>query len=105
MTDALRVFVNEKPVQVARGASVRDAVAAGTRLVLLIGQGAAEIGTAWTPAVRMRQCGDLATAVRVAAQEAKAGERVLLSPGCASFDEFENYSARGRRFRELVEAL
>jgi UDP-N-acetylmuramoylalanine--D-glutamate ligase len=48
---------------------------------------------------------DLATAVREAAAHANPGDTVLLSPGCASFDEFTDYAARGRRFRELVEAL
>ncbi|HUI26789.1 MAG TPA: UDP-N-acetylmuramoyl-L-alanine--D-glutamate ligase [Candidatus Kryptonia bacterium] len=47
----------------------------------------------------------LADAVRAAAATAEAGDTVLLSPGCASFDEFTDYTARGRRFRELVEAL
>ena len=84
---------------------VREAVSRGTRLVLLIGQGAADIEKAWSPEVRMTSCGDLATAVRVAAREAKPGERVLLSPACASFDQFDNYVHREplpRIVRELV---
>ena len=48
---------------------------------------------------------DLTAAVHEAAGRARAGETVLLSPGCASFDEFTDYAARGRRFREVVEAL
>ena len=48
---------------------------------------------------------DLASAVREATAHAHPGDTVLLSPGCASFDEFTDYAARGRRFRELVEAL
>lgn len=48
---------------------------------------------------------DLAAAIREAAAHASPGDTVLLSPGCASFDEFTDYAARGRRFRELVEAL
>lgn len=84
---------------------VRDTVRRGARLVLLIGQGAGEIAEAWSAAVNTRPCGDLETAVRTAAKEAKAGERVLLSPGCASFDQFQNYVHRGNRFRELVGEL
>jgi len=48
---------------------------------------------------------DLNAAVHEAAARARSGDTVLLSPGCASFDEFTDYAARGRRFRELVEAL
>jgi UDP-N-acetylmuramoylalanine--D-glutamate ligase len=41
-------------------------------------------------------------AVRCAAQQARSGDLVLLSPGCASFDAFDNFEHRGRVFRDLV---
>jgi UDP-N-acetylmuramoylalanine--D-glutamate ligase len=56
-------------------------------------------------AIPITKAATLTEAIGVAAADAAPGDIVLLSPGCASFDEFENYSARGRRFREVVEAL
>ena len=41
-------------------------------------------------------------AVLCAKEEAKNGDVVLLSPGCASFDEFSSYAVRGQIFTELV---
>jgi len=49
--------------------------------------------------------GDLETAVRAAAAAAVPGEIVLLSPACASYDQFRNFEQRGDTFRRLVEAL
>jgi UDP-N-acetylmuramoylalanine--D-glutamate ligase len=49
--------------------------------------------------------GDLAEAVARAAESARTGDTVLLSPACASFDMFRDYAERGDRFRALVEAL
>lgn len=56
--------------------------------------------------VPLIHCADLDDAVHRAQAAAVAdGGVVLLSPACASFDAFENYEARGERFREIVEGL
>jgi UDP-N-acetylmuramoylalanine--D-glutamate ligase len=55
--------------------------------------------------VPVTECGELGAAVHAAAGEAEAGEVVLLSPACASFDQFKDYEARGAAFRAAVEAL
>ena len=49
--------------------------------------------------------GDLATALREAHEAAQRGATVLLSPACASFDQFTDFEARGDAFRKLVEGL
>ena len=51
------------------------------------------------------QAGTLVEAVQRARENARAGEVVLLSPGCASFDQFHDYEDRGRRFKQAVLAL
>ncbi|HEX8640032.1 MAG TPA: UDP-N-acetylmuramoyl-L-alanine--D-glutamate ligase, partial [Allosphingosinicella sp.] len=55
--------------------------------------------------VTVRPCELLVEAVRSAAEAAAPGEVVLLSPACASFDQFRDYEARGDAFRAAVEAL
>jgi UDP-N-acetylmuramoylalanine--D-glutamate ligase len=51
------------------------------------------------------ESGTLEQAVRAAAAAARPGEVVMLSPACASFDQFRDYEARGDAFRAAVEAL
>ena len=53
----------------------------------------------------VRECEMLIEAVGAAAEAAQPGEVVLLSPACASFDQFRDYEARGDAFRAAVEAL
>ncbi len=55
--------------------------------------------------VQVTESGTLDQAVRDAAAAAKPGEVVLLSPACASFDQFKDYEARGQAFRDAVGAL
>jgi UDP-N-acetylmuramoylalanine--D-glutamate ligase len=49
--------------------------------------------------------GDLETAMRKALAAAAPGEWVLLSPGCASFDQFKNYEHRGQSFKAIARQL
>ncbi len=55
--------------------------------------------------VPVRRCELLFEAVNCAAEAAEDGDVVLLSPACASFDQFRDYEARGDAFRAAVEAL
>ncbi|MFO6418852.1 UDP-N-acetylmuramoyl-L-alanine--D-glutamate ligase [Hylemonella sp. W303a] len=83
-----------------------DPVGRYARAVILIGRDAPQIRAA------VQDCGvplldgkDMADAVRLASQQARAGDAVLLSPACASFDMFDNYEHRARVFVEAVRAL
>jgi UDP-N-acetylmuramoylalanine--D-glutamate ligase len=79
-----------------------DLRAKGAR-AYLIGAAAGELAAALD--VPFERSGDLASAVRAAAAAAKPGDVVLLSPACASYDQFEDFEARGDEFRRLVEEL
>ena len=79
---------------------------ANLRTIHLIGEATDELAAALDAAGRSYdRDGDLEHALAHAASVADAGDVVLLSPACASFDQYENFEARGDRFRELVEAL
>jgi UDP-N-acetylmuramoylalanine--D-glutamate ligase len=79
-------------------------VAERCRAVYLIGEAADEIAGALRDThVELLGCHDLKRAVAAARARAAAGETVLLSPACASFDQYPNFEARGDHFRALVE--
>jgi UDP-N-acetylmuramoylalanine--D-glutamate ligase len=79
-------------------------VHAAVRAVVLIGEGADAIAAAWG-GVSVTRAGSLAEAVDEAYALARPDGTVLLSPGCASFDMFENFEDRGRRFKDEVARL
>lgn len=75
------------------------------RAAYTIGESAAKFEQLLTPHMAVRNCGRLREAVKLAAAAAQSGETVLLSPACASYDQYENFEQRGDEFRAVVGAL
>jgi UDP-N-acetylmuramoylalanine--D-glutamate ligase len=69
----------------------------------LIGEEAARLQSALAPTgVPVSDCGDLERAVAAARAAASPGDVVLLSPACASYDQYRSFEERGAHFKELV---
>jgi UDP-N-acetylmuramoylalanine--D-glutamate ligase len=75
------------------------------RAAYTIGEAGPMFAALLRPHMAVDEAGTLDVAVAHAARDAVAGETVLLSPACASFDQFRDFEDRGDRFRQLVEAL
>jgi UDP-N-acetylmuramoylalanine--D-glutamate ligase len=84
---------------------MRDLVGAKARTVLTIGKAADRITEALQGTSEIVATETMSNAVRWARDHAKSGDTVLLSPACASFDQFRNFEHRGEHFEELVRAL
>ena len=101
---------DDEPVRLILGGSRKGedlaplaaALGPNVRAVYVIGQTADELARAIPDTIRS---GDLATAVDRAAAAAQPGEVVLLSPACASYDQFRDFEERGEEFKRLVANL
>ena len=82
-----------------------QSLAGSLRGVVVYGRDAAQIETTMQGVAATVRVTNFEDAILRAAALAEPGDCVLLAPACASLDMFANYSARGRRFAELVEAL
>ncbi len=86
-------------------APLRPLMESRVRAVYLIGAAAERIEKELSGAPGLFRAGDLETAVREASRRAQAGDVVLLSPACSSFDQFQDFEHRGRVFKEIVARL
>ncbi|MCL5808063.1 MAG: UDP-N-acetylmuramoyl-L-alanine--D-glutamate ligase, partial [Deltaproteobacteria bacterium] len=75
------------------------------RELILFGEAGAKINARIGGVVKTQRTATMKDAVATAGRLASPGDVVLLSPGCASFDEFTDYKDRGRVFKELVRTL
>ncbi|MCR5414454.1 MAG: hypothetical protein K6F50_06990 [Kiritimatiellae bacterium] len=82
--------------------SVLSPLTKRVKKVYLIGVAGETFAAAWSGAVDCEICGTMECAVACAMREARAGETVLLSPGAASFDQFQSFGERGEVFARLV---
>jgi UDP-N-acetylmuramoylalanine--D-glutamate ligase len=92
----------------AKGADMRDLIPTikdKTKAVVLMGKDAGLIEQAINGCVPIHNCSTMKQAVNVAASIATAGDTVLLSPACASLDQYKNYQDRGDQFAQAVMEL
>ena len=82
-----------------------DLVKEKVKLLILIGQAKEKIKSALGSLTETIEAQDLAEAVKLAYKKAQAGDTVLLSPACASFDMFLNFEERGKVFKQEVARL
>ena len=88
-----------------KGLDLRSlAGAASVRAVVAIGEATGEICAVFAPSRPVYRAADMRAAVAAAGEMALAGEAILLSPGCTSFDWYESYRQRGEHFATLVRA-
>jgi UDP-N-acetylmuramoylalanine--D-glutamate ligase len=110
--DSLRVALEsfDRPVVLIAGGEGKGSdygvlagqVAAQVKMLFAVGSDAPKIVAAFGGVTKVVEAGDLTHAVPEALAAAGSGDVVLLSPGCASFDQYANFEERGRHFKELV---
>jgi UDP-N-acetylmuramoylalanine--D-glutamate ligase len=85
--------------------ALKEVMSQKVKLAVLIGETQHDLERAWNGVAPCARAASMKDAVRLAAEHADAGDTVLLSPACASFDMFENYEHRGMEFKRQVLAL
>jgi UDP-N-acetylmuramoylalanine--D-glutamate ligase len=111
---ALSSFPGKKLILIAGGkekgadfSGLAEVISREVRFLVLLGETKEKIAEAVVKAgfEDYRFVSTLEEAVNLAAREAEKGEMVILSPACASWDMFQDYEERGKKFKELVRQL
>ncbi len=84
---------------------IRSRLAKKAKEVVLYGESQDLLWQNWEGAAPLTRAHDLRAAFTRAREIARRGDVVLLSPACASFDQFSNYKERGELFKQLVQAV
>lgn len=84
---------------------LRDLIKRKVKLLILLGEAREKIGEKLEGTTDIYKVNDLREAVNLSMTKASAGDVVLLSPGCASFDMFVDFEDRGRKFKEAVREI
>lgn len=85
--------------------AIKELVGRHVADAVLIGEAQSRMLDAWGQRTKCHRASDLAEAVSMSRRLARAGQTVLLSPGCSSYDMFKNFEERGQIFRDLVRDL
>ena len=108
----LEKFPDQKVILLAGGhakgadfPSVRKNLSKKVKRAVVFGEAADLLKDSWEGAAPVSRAKDLKEAFREALKAASSGDVILLSPACASFDQFANYKERGKAFKELVSEL
>lgn len=109
---ALDKFSDQKVVLLAGGHAkgadfrlVRERLSKKVKQAVVYGEAQDLLWESWSGAVPLVRSADLEGAFEEALKIARPGDTILLSPACASFDQFRNYEERGKAFKALVESV
>ncbi|MFH1655112.1 MAG: Mur ligase family protein [Candidatus Omnitrophota bacterium] len=104
--------INKPIIMIAGGkdkgsdfSTIKDLIRKKVKELFVIGQAKKKIKQALDNSTEIKEAGSLKDAVYLARKDALAGDCVLLSPMCASFDMFRDFEERGRVFKQIVKGI